>query len=205
MQLSNPPIGLTAVEQFYSPLELTEFAAPCGTRIFHITSHVKAAPNIKVFFQEVNARGLAGLVHTFDGCYVDRVKRLSNQLSMHGRGAAFDINAGSNPQGDRPTMPAALIALGRELGFFWGGDFTGRYVDGMHFQLGTDFALNGRPVPRVTWKPEGAGLPEPAPTPAVPEASEVKIFLPTGETAYFSPAKHSYQNEGGVLVVKQLA
>lgn len=154
MTLSQPPIGLAAVEAFYNPVapQLVEELVSCGTREFHITAHKKAMPNIKAFFMIVTARSLDHLVTSWDGCYVNRPKRLSNQLSMHGRGAAFDINAAENPQGDAGgTMSPALVEIARSLGFFWGGDFKGEYVDKMHFQLGVDFALNGRPEPRVTY------------------------------------------------------
>jgi len=189
MTLSNPPIGLAAVEAFYNPVapQLTEFTVTCGTRTFHVTSHRKAMPNIAAFFATVTARNLAHLITSWDGCYNDRPKRLSSQLSMHGRGAAFDINASANAQGDAEgTMPPELVEIARGLGFFWGGDFHGKYVDKMHFQLGTDFALNGRAVPRVT-------ISEPPPPPSaltaapaleaapVPEPfRDVKVFSPTG-------------------------
>lgn len=155
--LSSPPIGLAAVEAFYSPVagQLTEFPVICGGLSFGVTAHRKAAPNIAAFFAIASARGLGHLIKSWDGCYVDRPKRMSSQLSMHGRGAAFDINASTNNQGDaHGNMPQVLVDIARSVGFFWGGDFKGEYVDRMHFQLGTDFALNGRPAPRVTWHGE---------------------------------------------------
>jgi hypothetical protein len=154
MTLSNPPIGLAAVEAFYDPIksQLVEEKVICGPRAMNITAHTKAMPNILAFFQVVTARGLENLITSWDGCYNDRPKRMSSQLSMHGRGAAFDINAAENNQGDAGgTMPLVLVEIARSLGFFWGGDFKGPYVDKMHFQLGVDFALGDRPVPKVTY------------------------------------------------------
>ena len=174
--LSNPPIGLAAVEAFYSPVanQLVEFAITCGDRSFRVTAHRKAAPNITAFFALVDAAGHSDLIKTFDGCYEDRPKRMSNQLSMHGRGAAFDIDAGTNNQGDaHGDMPQALVDIARSLGFFWGGDFRGQYVDKMHFQLGVDFALGDRPEPRVTYDPAQSEAPSPA---AVNPLRTVKLF-----------------------------
>lgn len=203
MQLTDPPIGLAAVERFYNPRELTEYAVKCGARVFHITSHVKAAPNIQTFFAEINARKLDNLIHSYDGCFVDRPKRLSNQLSMHGRGAAIDLNAASNPQGGTPTMPLAIVHLARQLGFFWGGDFAGKYVDGMHFQLGVDFPLGARPVPSVTYKPEASGLETP---PAAPNPFHIAGAGPINELKVFDKAgnavPHAVEVSGPVLLVR---
>lgn len=216
--LSTPPVGLAAVEAFYSPVaaQLIEFPVICGLS-FYVTAHRKAAPNIAAFFAIVGARGLGHLIKSWDGCYVDRPKRMSSQLSMHGRGCAFDINAGTNNQGDaHGDMPQVLVDIARSLGFFWGGDFKGEYVDKMHFQLGTDFALNGRPAPRVTWHGEPPGviptalhvppLPAPVAHPASVQhlaAGGVKVFGADG-TLLFSYLSGPVQAavEGDRLIIK---
>ncbi len=174
MNLSNPPIGLAAVKEFYAPIKTTTFAVPCGTRTFRVTAHEKAAPNIQAFFALVNAAGLGDLIKTFDGCYNPRPKRTNpNQLSMHAYGAAFDIDAATNEQGTDGDMPMSLVTIARSLGFFWGGDFKGQFRDEMHFQLGVDFALAGRPEPRVTYDPVQSDAPPPA---SVNPLRTVKLF-----------------------------
>lgn len=151
VKLVQPPIGLAAVEAFYSPQDIITVTMPGLPGTGKVTLHRKSYPNTWAFFNEVHEQGLSSLIKTYDGDYVLRTKRKSNQLSMHGRGAAFDIDASTNAQGDTtPDMPPKLVAIAKSLGFFWGGDFAGEYIDGMHFQFGTDFALNGRPVPRVS-------------------------------------------------------
>lgn len=151
--LSNPPIGNAAVRAFYNPVHLIEIRIPVVGRIVTTECHIKAAPNIQAFFDIAQARSLP--IRSFDGIYNPRPKRLSSEPSMHSYGAAFDIDAGTNNQGDAGgDMPMALVELGHSLGFFWGGDFRGQYVDKMHFQLGVDFPLDGRTEPKVTYQPD---------------------------------------------------
>lgn len=160
MELSQPPIGNAAVRAFYTPVHLVEIRIPVGGRIVTTECHVKAAPNITAFFDLAHERGLT--INSFDGIYNPRPKRMSNEPSMHAYGAAFDIDASSNNQGDEGgTMSAALVEIADSLGFFWGGLFRGPYVDKMHFQLGVDFPLDGRPVPAITYR---AGAPAVAAT-----------------------------------------
>lgn len=150
-KLVQPPIGLAAVEAFYNPLNIVSAVMPGLPGSGKMQLHSKTFYNVWAFFNEVEQRGLSHLIKSYDGDYVNRTKRLSTQLSMHGRGAAFDINASTNNQGDpNGDMPPVLVQIAKSLGFFWGGDFAGKYVDKMHFQFGTDFALNGRPVPHVS-------------------------------------------------------
>lgn len=178
MHLTTPPIGLAAVKAMYLPVSLTEFTVICGTRLIRITAHEKAAPNIKAFFEIVQTRGLGELIKTFDGCYNNRPKRTNaSQLSMHGYGAAFDIDASTNQQGTPGDMPQGIVDIGRLVGFFWGGDFKGDFRDAMHFQLGVDFALGGRPAPAITYQGEPAvpALPAPA-LPLVDPYRTVKMF-----------------------------
>lgn len=178
MLLTNPPIGNAAVKSLYQPVALTEIEVPISTGPIKFSCHVKAAPNIKAFFDIAHARGLSHLIKTFDGCYNPRPKRLSNQPSMHSYACAFDINAATNEQGSHGDMPQVLVDILKSLGFFWGGDFRGQYRDAMHAQLGTDFPLDGRAEPRITYSGEPAAAPAP-PAPVLPPVDPfrtVKLF-----------------------------
>lgn len=80
-------------------------------------------------------RGLTKELHSWDGCFQIRLKRLSTSLSLHCWGAAFDINASENLQGKRVTISPLLVMCFKDAGLDWGGDFSGKSKDGMHFQL----------------------------------------------------------------------
>lgn len=208
MFLTEPPIGYQACADFYSPVktQLVEYPIAIDNLTFRVTSHVKAAPNIKAFFGIVQAHRLSHLIKTWDGCYNDRPKRLSNQLSMHGRGAAFDINASENEQGTQGNMPQAIVDIAHSLGFFWGGDFRGRYRDSMHFQLGVDFPLDGRPRPEVTYGTSGATIPLPvSENPLVAFEGKsvnitVKAFGPDGQFLGQILGAPGLPGDGGIIM-----
>jgi len=83
--------------------------------------------------------------------YVWRPVVGAQKLSMHALGLAVDINPRQNPyiRGDlilppkaiyEPSVPGTLttdspvVQAFKQLGWEWGGDWTGRCVDYMHFQ-----------------------------------------------------------------------
>lgn len=84
----------------------------------------------------VHAKGLAGLLHTFDGCFnIRMVRGTNNAFSAHSYGLAIDLNAGTNVLAqthggfyDRPEFVKCFT----DQGFDWGGNFHGR-KDPMHF------------------------------------------------------------------------
>jgi hypothetical protein len=69
--------------------------------------------------------------------YACRKIRGSSTWSNHAWGLAVDLNAPENPMGPRNgrirRYPAA-IALWKNYGFRWGGDYSGR-ADDMHFEF----------------------------------------------------------------------
>ena len=75
-------------------------------------------------------------MHRFSGCYNFRVKRGSRKLSMHAYAAAIDMDAGHNAMG-KPggSMPAAVVGIFKDQGAAWGGGWTGKSHDPMHFQF----------------------------------------------------------------------
>lgn len=79
--------------------------------------------------------GLTKELHSWDGCLQIRAMRLSNSFSLHSWGAAFDINAAENMQGKKVTLSPLLAQCFKDVGLIWGGDFSGKSKDGMHFQL----------------------------------------------------------------------
>jgi hypothetical protein len=90
--------------------------------------------------------------------YACRAIRNSNKPSNHSWGLAVDINAPSNPMGDKliTDMPKWMTDMWKTFGFRWGGDYAGR-KDAMHFEyMGTvdearklAAAVPGQPAPQV--------------------------------------------------------
>ena len=84
-------------------------------------------------FRNINTRGLAQQVKTWDGCFNIRNKRGAVSMSLHSWGVAIDINAAWNGFGKAPTMSPELVKCFTDAGFDWGGTWS--KPDGMHFQL----------------------------------------------------------------------
>lgn len=74
----------------------------------------------------------------FGGSFVYRKKRGGNSLSLHSFGCAIDIDPEHNGQSKKPTMPSFFVKCWTDAQFTWGGKFKGKYVDGMHMQLGKE-------------------------------------------------------------------
>lgn len=76
-------------------------------------------------------RGLAHELRTFDGCHNIRPVRGSDRVSTHAYGLAVDVNAAENALGHPPRLSAEFVRCWTDAGFDWGGRFS-RW-DGMHF------------------------------------------------------------------------
>ena len=62
-----------------------------------------------------------------------------DEASAHAWGIAIDLNPETNQQGTAGNMDYAVITAFREAGFKWGGDWTGKSCDPMHFQFCTGY------------------------------------------------------------------
>lgn len=84
--------------------------------------------------------------------YCNRPIRGTSVASNHSWGLAVDLNAPTNPMTSplRTDMPTWMVALWKDHGFAWGGEYTGR-KDAMHFEF------MGRPQDVPTIRPSGAG------------------------------------------------
>jgi hypothetical protein len=111
---------------------------------FGFICHRLVVPKFQMVFKNVVARGLAGHLKTFDGCYSPRLKRGSstsltasgNTWSTHSWGIAIDLNAPWNAFGQRNfEMTQEFAQCFKDVGFVWGGDWS--YPDAMHFQYCT--------------------------------------------------------------------
>ena len=90
-------------------------------------------PLLEKAFKNVNDRGLADQVKTWDGCFNIRRKRGATSMSLHSWGLAIDFNAAWNGFGKTPTMSPELVKCFTDAGLDWGGTWS--RPDGMHFQI----------------------------------------------------------------------
>lgn len=76
-------------------------------------------------------------VSSFGGSYNFRLMRGSSRLSMHSWGCAIDLDPDRNAFHDTTPnfsrIPQVVDAFEKE-GWTWGGRWSGRSCDGMHFQ-----------------------------------------------------------------------
>ena len=101
--------------------------------------HRKLVPVIHEVFTEIEAAGLKSKVRTYGGGYSFRAKRTSTKLSTHCWGIAIDLDPTTNALGSPGDMDPGVVAVFRSCGFKWGGDWTGRGKDPMHFQFCTGY------------------------------------------------------------------
>ena len=118
------------------------------------TCHRLAKEPLERAFNEIAARDLSKLIHTFDGLWVPRhmTWNVRRPLSSHSWGIAFDLNAATNSYGGTISPEnRALNEVFNRYGFAWGGDWTGER-DAMHWEL-ADVAvwqkLAAQRVPRL--------------------------------------------------------
>jgi hypothetical protein len=125
--------------------QLRRFASAGGGRI---RFHQRAAAQLRQLFADWEAAGLLPLILSFDGAYNPRTIRsttpgqVTDILSNHAYGTAFDLNAAQNGFMRQPALVGAygslreLVPLAYANGFYWGGHFRypGGGADGMHFE-----------------------------------------------------------------------
>lgn len=112
--------------------------------IEHILVHKKCAGSLNRVLQAiwvgankdqtvVNRSGAS----VYAGCYNFRNMRGRSRLSMHAYGCAIDLDPENNAMGDSTPRFAKfpwVVNAFKEEGWVWGGDWSFRHRDGMHFQ-----------------------------------------------------------------------
>ena len=101
-----------------------------------VTCHRLMIPQLRGALQDVKDAGLAGTIHSYDGCYVPRFieRNPEHAISLHTWGIAIDLDASTNYRGIKGTMDPKVVEIFKRWGFRWGGDWD--YTDPMHFELG---------------------------------------------------------------------
>lgn len=118
------------------PIPYVVVPHPLVTRI---NCHKKLADIFVQVFTEIQNQGLAGKIVSYGGCFNFRTKRLSTKISTHSWGIAVDLNPETNQQGTTGNMDPQVIKVFQSFGFKWGGEFSGKSQDPMHFQFCTGY------------------------------------------------------------------
>lgn len=104
-----------------------------------ITCHKLLVQTCADIFLRIQSAGLQSQITSFGGCFAFRQQRTGAKLSTHAWGIALDLNPESNAQGTTGTMNAGVVAIFKEAGFTWGGEWQGSRRDPMHFQFCTGY------------------------------------------------------------------
>jgi hypothetical protein len=115
-----------------------------GNRPFNgrVQMHRICAEPLKKLFQTWEEAGLKDRVEFWGGSWVPRFIGGTQVLSNHAFGGAFDINVATNGRGITPPLVGEngcvreLAEFAERLGWYWGGWYKGKSVDGMHFEWG---------------------------------------------------------------------
>jgi hypothetical protein len=100
-----------------------------------VTCNKYLFPQLVAALNQVVAQGLADEIHPdeYAGCYYPRFIAGSTKLSNHSFGLALDFNVPGNQRGTVGEMDRGVVAIFKEWGFGWGGDWS--YTDPMHFEM----------------------------------------------------------------------
>ncbi|MDH3892234.1 MAG: M15 family metallopeptidase [candidate division Zixibacteria bacterium] len=97
--------------------------------------HRKLKDLFRTVFNEIVEEKLKSKVVSYGGCFEYRLKRGTHELSTHSWGIAIDLNVKTNQVGTKGDMAPGIVAVFKRHGFNWGGDWSGRRCDPMHFQF----------------------------------------------------------------------
>lgn len=105
-----------------------------------LTVHKKLAKEINAIFEEMVDIGFP--VNSASGYTYRKMASGTGSLSHHSYGVAIDVNASANPaiyqssnidKSSPYYINSRVVALWKKHGFYWGGDWSGKFYDPMHF------------------------------------------------------------------------
>lgn len=102
-----------------------------------IVCHKKISKQLKEALHKIYLDGPKGIIREYNGCWVPRHMRWdpSAPLSRHSWGIAIDFNASTNPYGKANDENKPIADIFNEFGFVWGGTWSSKYIDPMHFEV----------------------------------------------------------------------
>lgn len=114
-------------------IPLSQVFSPSGVRV---TVASQYAPQFKGLLTDLEGAGYR-LNQAETGGYNPRMIRGTNIPSKHATGEAVDVNWNENPQGGPGgNLPPELAhQLAAKYGLTWGGDWSGKTRDPMHFEI----------------------------------------------------------------------
>lgn len=119
----------------YRPDKDITDAIPCVRKVYCNKDFVDPLNRV---FRALIAKGFAGEIKTFGGCYNVRYIRgyeAQKIPSIHAYAMAIDFNTAENPLGGPVRFTQPFLQVWRDEGFVCGADF--RRKDAMHFQYTT--------------------------------------------------------------------
>lgn len=108
-------------------------------RVDRIRCHRVIVPVLAEIFDTIHHHHLEDEVEFFGGCFQFRPKRLGNKFSLHSWGVAIDFNPQTNQMGTKGNMSLNIVTIFKEFGATWGGDWSGKNKDPMHFQFASGY------------------------------------------------------------------
>ena len=106
-------------------------------KVSNIKCHKKIAPFLLQALHECyDTFGVWNTVNDYGGCYNFRVQRKSTKvISRHAWAIAIDLDVRDNPFGKSSSVNPRTVEIFKNNGFMWGGNFSARRVDPMHFEF----------------------------------------------------------------------
>lgn len=101
--------------------------------------HKLVSSALQDVFKAIDTEGLGNKIRTYGGCFNFRSKRTGAKLSTHCWGIAIDLNPETNAMGTAGDTDQGVVEIFKRFGFAWGGDWTGKSKDPMHFQFCTGY------------------------------------------------------------------
>ena len=108
-----------------------------------LTVHKKLTANISGAFADMKKAGFKVIASQTAGYNWRTMASNSSKISYHSYGCVVDLNWGHNgasytswpykPGKDPYAVTTEIVQIWKKHGFYWGGDWSTRYFDPMHF------------------------------------------------------------------------
>ena len=127
-------------ENILTRIDLPRPMPYCGDRTRLLTStrcHKLIAPHLSTLLHALfKDQEVWATINDWGGCYNFRpMRRVPGSLSSHCWAISADADCADNPFGKHPKVHQRLEPLLNAHGFLWGGGFSGKRRDGMHWEF----------------------------------------------------------------------